>query len=136
MLADEQTRVVIHREWVFPAPVHESDVEAALAAARARHAQESAGVSDITFRASEDFLAIGYTVECESIPDGWERRARDAEAKLARVAALAGTWSQNRHIALKWAEPESPSEVHIRPVHEAADLLLAALADPEAAAGE
>jgi hypothetical protein len=67
-------------------------------------------------------------------PGDWERRALAAEAKVARVAALAGSWSQYRDVALKSAGTDGLGELHIRPVREAADLLLAALADTEAGA--
>ncbi len=152
MLADQRTRTVTHHEWILHSPAHESDVNAALIDARGRHAFQEGhrGLSDVEFRCDgDDTIVIGYAVEGEPAPvhrectadcddverdrDEWERRALAAEAKVARVAALAETWAQTQHIALRWAAPESPGEVHIRPVHEAAELLLAALAGDEAA---
>ncbi len=126
MLADERTRTETHHEWVLHSPAHESDVDAAWAEARNRHAQETTrDVSDVHFRCDgEETIVIGYTVggdhECD-----WKQRAETARARLE---AAEGKVARAQHCADVWAV--NPSH----PPMNAREALLAALADTEAGA--
>lgn len=114
-------RAALVRDGYFTEPEVGDDIAPRLVEWLAHHRGRTAAAEDQRHQA-EQLLR-----ECDAARDA-------AQAAIARVRALAESWSQSRYVMLKSADP-SLVEPHVRPVHEAADLLLAALADPEAEGG-